>query len=138
LLYPIHFLYVCIYLFFPLKNSPRVVTYALNLQSCFSLKSFEGASEYVGAFIHLGSVEIDNFNGLPKPLKDKYYLTLSFDNKLRNVLPLFLNSKVEGGRINTGYIEIDSDAIELIDKVEQENLKKYLPIILNEVFKHVE
>jgi hypothetical protein len=98
-----------------LKNSPRVVTYALNLQSCFSLKSFEGASEYVGAFIHLGSVEIDNFNGLPKPLKDKYYLTLSFDNKLRNVLPLFLNSKVEGGRINTGYIEIDSDAIELID-----------------------
>ena len=98
-----------------LKNSPEIVLF-FNISGCSELKSLEDGPEYVGRFLHLGTVELENLNGFPKIYVDDYTLTVSpFFNKLLNILKLFLNPIIEGGKAKRGYFIIDQDALDTIN-----------------------
>jgi hypothetical protein len=99
-----------------LHNSPRIINYSFNIDSCPNIKSFLGAPDYINKFFHVGSLSINNLEGLPRPLIDSYQLTLSLGfNNLQNILLLFLNPLQEYTRVRKDIVIIDKEAVNLVD-----------------------
>lgn len=78
------------------------VSFALNLMSCQKLTTLEGGPEYVGVFLHCGSIPLNSLVGLPKPIVNEernrrgYKLTFTeYGVSLAKILKFFIEPTVE-------------------------------------------
>lgn len=94
------------------------VNHTLNLMSCGKLTTLEGAPEYVGIWLHCGSIPLNSLVGIPKPIVNEernrrgYKLTFTkWGRSLAHILKFFIEPTADE---KTEFI-INYDAHELIE-----------------------
>lgn len=84
-----------------LKNSPDVIEYSINIYDS-DVTSLEGGPKYVGRFYHINGTSLESFEGLARPLKTSYKMSI-LDTSLKELLNTFLTLE------SSGYYDITEE-----------------------------
>jgi hypothetical protein len=98
-----------------LENSPNQVNFAFNISDCKNITSLKNGPKRIGKFLHLGSLYIDDFSDLPRPIEEGYLVTTN-NMYMGCLLSIILKPRyTTSGRKESGYFKVDNEVCDNIE-----------------------